>query len=122
MTVFWLTKRTGTYADALGACGLAGLLTLAGGDPVSIRDEGWAYAVETTASTTDLNLGALHANPGYPYVLLPRKDGKADLNAPTMNRVDYAGERDRLKNYREHRELLRKARGRLNPSMLLVQS
>jgi hypothetical protein len=113
MTVFWLTKRTGTYADALAACGLAGLLTVADADSVTIRDEGWGYAVEAAKGITDLKLGALHADPGYPYVLLPRKDGKVDANAPTMHTIDYADERDRLKNYREQRELLRKARGRL---------
>ncbi|MCL4371131.1 MAG: hypothetical protein M1380_09530 [Chloroflexi bacterium] len=110
---FHLTKKTGTYADALAAIGLVRMLAvLARGRYPAVRDEGWAYAVAwpggMAANLDDLDYDTLRQDPGYEYVAKTTTDPKAPSEAAC---IEYEKERERLLNYRERRQELVKARG-----------
>lgn len=108
---FTLPKKTGTYADALGAMGLGRLLRLLSGESPIIQDEGAVYEVTWLGGArelTDLDYDAVHDAPGYKYVLLKAPDNAAPSSEAA---IDYAQERERLRAYRERRDALAKAHG-----------
>ncbi len=111
VSTFYLCKKTGTYADALAAIGLAHLLSILSRTHPLIADQGWAYAVAWPAGRRihldDLDYESLRHDPGYPYVAkkLP------DPNAPPEGAcILYEKERERLLSYRSRRQALLKAR------------
>lgn len=108
---FRLSKKTGTYADALAVVGLERLLDLLGARRARVRDRGGFYEL-TFGRPVDLehlDYEAIHRDPGYRYIKL-----KESSPAPP-NHLDYPGGREKLLNYRQLRDGLRKATGgRLN--------
>ncbi len=109
---FYVTKKTGTYADALAAFGLARMLSLLSQRHPTISDEGWAYAVSLPGAALndleDLDYESLHRDPGYRYVAKSMHDPAAPHLAAC---IVYEEERERLLNYRTRRQELLKARG-----------
>lgn len=97
-SLFRLVRKTGTYADALAALGLAEILYQLTGREVRIRDDGAYYAVEPKLPVRleDLHAEILRANPGYPYVKIEAEDPDAPNKV-----IDYQKERQRLLAYRE---------------------
>ena len=106
---FTLTKKTGTYADALAAMGLGRMLFRLTHEHPMVRDEGAAYVCTLSQEYVldALDYTSLHGDPGYPYMLLKPPDEAA----PSSGFIDYTGEREKLKIWRERRETLRKAHG-----------
>lgn len=104
---FRLPKKTGTYADALAIVGLKRLLDLLGAGQARIRDHGGYYELtfRRLINLGELNYKAVHSDPGYRYVKL-----KENAPAPP-NHLDYPAGRERLLNYRQLRDSLRKATG-----------
>ncbi len=104
---FRLSKKTGTYADALAVVGLERLLDLLGAKQARIRDQGGFYELTyaRTLNLEELDYEAVHNDPGYRYIKLKE-------NSPTpLNHLDYPAGRERLLNYRQLRDGLRKATG-----------
>jgi hypothetical protein len=106
-TSFKLPKKTGTYADALAIVGLERLLYLLGAERGRIRDRGGFYEISfrMPLPLEDLDYDSVHDDPGYRYVKL-----KENSPAPP-NHLDYPAGRERLLNYRQIRDGLRKATG-----------
>lgn len=107
---FKLPKKTGTYADSLAAVGLERLLDLLEAGPDKIRDRGGFYelTLRSPVDLQELDYESIHDDPGYQYVKL-----KDNFDAPS-NHLDYPAGRERLLNYRQLRDSLRKAaKGRL---------
>lgn len=103
-TLIW-EKRTGTYADALAAVGLAVTLSALTGEDVEISDCGHAYLLqlEKVIDFDQLDYRALQQAPGFRFIKTP----KWEADAPPDS-VDYMRERERLLAYRKMREDLRK--------------
>jgi hypothetical protein len=99
---FRLSKKTGTYADALAVVGLERLLDLLGAGKARIRDQGGFYelAFGRPIRLEDLDYEAVHDDPGYRYVKL-----KENSPAPP-NHLDYSAGREKLLNYRELKKSL----------------
>ena len=99
---FKLSKKTGTYADALAVAGLERLLDLLGARRARIKDQGGVYEVmfTKTVDLEDLDYEAVHEDPGYRYIKLKE-------NSPSpVNHLDYPDGRKRLLNYRELKKSL----------------
>ncbi len=102
-----LPKKTGTYADALAVVGLERLLDLLGARRARVRDRGGFYELTfgRPVDLAQLDYEAIHNDPGYRYVKL-----KESSPAPP-NHLDYPAGREKLLNYRQLRDGLRKATG-----------
>lgn len=116
VNTFYLAKKTGTYADAMAAFGLARLLRLLSNQHPDIYDRGSAYAIEwdkgTAPDLESLDFEAVRASPGYPYLAKTASDPAA----PSAGRIVYDEERARLLTYRLRRqELTKTSSGRLTP-------
>lgn len=109
---FYLGKKTGAYADALAALGLARMLWILSERHPLVTDEGWAYAVAWLGrrgiDLHDLDYESLHRDPGYKYVAKKLPDPKAPQEGAC---IVYEEERKRLLSYRQRRQELLKARG-----------
>ena len=106
-----MPKKTGTYADALSAVGLERLLDFLGAGEARIRDRGGFYELSLAEPVVleMLEYEAVHDDPGYRYIKL-----KESSPAP-LNHLDYPAGRERLLNFRQLRDSLRKAtKGRLS--------
>ena len=71
---FTLSKKTGTYADALSAVGLERLLDLLGAGEARIRDRGGFYELSLADPVIleELEYEVVHDDPGYRFVKLKR--------------------------------------------------
>ena len=104
---FRVVKRTGTYADALAAVGLAELLHRMTGQEVRIRDDEGFFVVvpERPVDLASLDTEVLRQDPGFRYVKLPKDPSPAPESA-----IDYQEELDRWRAYLE----LRRSRVKIN--------
>ncbi len=87
--MFSLTKKTGTYADALEAIGVGSLLEEAGYGEVEIRDSGTEFVV-TANSSPEGSWPKFCA--GYPYIWERRKEPERPATAWV---IDYEREREK---------------------------
>lgn len=105
----YLAKKTGTYADALAAFGLAHLLYRLTGEYPRVEASASHYLVVLPSGgyeSAALNYRGVHQAPGYRYVVL----APDDPDAPLSGSIDYPHERKRLCAWRKMRKDLYKLR------------
>ena len=86
--------RTGTYADALEAIGIASLIRETGGAVVTIREGPGGFVIASEAEITRLE--RRQVTPGYPYIWVRSKEARpADLTWI----VDYEAEKEKRDRY-----------------------
>jgi len=103
---FALPKTTGTYADALAAFGLQGLLYLLSGSSFSLRDVGREFVL-SCAHGEELDLDSLdyelvRTNAGYRYIRL-----EGDDSPPLSDEIVYEHERENLLGLRNLQNLIK---------------
>ncbi|QNB46147.1 hypothetical protein BR63_07370 [Thermanaerosceptrum fracticalcis] len=98
---FQVLKKTGTYADALVAIGLADLLGSFEHDGVTrktrIVDEGEVYTIKISPELSIEEILKWKRDPGYIYIRIK----KTDPVPPGFPWYDYEGEKEVEKNYQE---------------------
>ncbi|WP_027365625.1 hypothetical protein [Desulfotruncus alcoholivorax] len=110
---FKVAKKTGSYADALVAIGLADLLGAfehnGNSRKISIIDGGDNYVIEVTPGLSTEEVLKWKPDPGYPYIRIK----KTDSVPPGYPHYDYEEEREVEKNYRDYQKSAAKKKKQL---------
>lgn len=100
-----ITKKTGTYADALEAIGLATLLEEIGYRRVTISDTGTEFCLRTANEVPPDDWSP--PQPGYPYIWQRSKEAKP----PFQWLVDYEDGKAKSEVWKKFQQVQRKSRG-----------